>query len=131
MKKVLIIVAVVAAVGMVACNRHKKEQCCVKQDGQTEVKEKVEDAARAVGTAVKVKTENAVDTVREKARQAELAATRKAEAVKDAAARKAAAVKEAAERKAEAVKERVSQDKKNAGAAIVNAAEKVQDKLDD
>lgn len=119
MKKFLLIVAVVAAVGIVACNKHKNAQCCKKQSDTTEVKEKVEDAAKAVGTAVKNGAENAVDTVKTKA-----------EAAKTAAERKAEDIKKSAEEKAEAAKEKIGQEKKKAGTAIVNAAEKVQEKLD-
>lgn len=120
MKKVLIIVAVIATVGIVACNRHKRSQCCTKPEETTEVKEKVEDAAKAVGAAVKTKTEKAVDTLKINAEEAGQAASRKAKEVKKAAAEKV-----------ETAKEKIAAEKKKAGKAIVNTAEKVQDKLDE
>lgn len=114
MKKVLIIATVAIIAGLVACSKHKNTQQCEKKTTENaEVKEKVEDAAKAVGTAVKTKVQNAADTV-----------TTKTEAIKTAAETKAADLKREAERKTE-------QEKKKAGEEIVKAAENLQKKLDD
>lgn len=108
MKKAVLIMAVIATVAIVACSRHKHAQCCKKDVERTEVKEKVEDAAKAVGSAVKTETRDAVDTVKEKAE----------------------AVKEKMREEKKKASEEFDNQKKKAGEAIVNAAEKVQKEIE-
>jgi len=133
MKKLFIIVAAVIITGTIcltACNRCKNTQSR-KSTNSTEVKEKVEDAAAAVGTAIKTKTENAIDTVKNKAETVKDAAEKKAESIKQTAKEKAEAAKTEINTQKKKAAEELDKQKRKAGNAIVNAAEKIQDKLDD
>jgi len=68
MTKLFIIAAAVIGIGLVACTKARNAK--KEKSETTEVKEKVEDAAKAVGNLIETKTENAVDSMKEKAKDA-------------------------------------------------------------